>query len=350
MGLADKETPTLHNYIIDYYNSFLGKFKDNTSKNYRTDLKLFFEQMFDKSPEHITIEDIQSTTSLHAMKYYQYLIEIIEVKGEKKPRYANASVNRKINAIKSFFRFLNRDYKDISDNIFENIDLPSPDLDSKGWDGLDWQEAIMIWEYAQDNFDEESNQLSMLFKLASVTSIRLDALLNAIWEKHWYIKNERGISINYIEVIDKDKKHKKPISESFFNELQEKLGSKGKMFPNMYPNKVGDYLKLTTKALGFDSRRRIVFHSFKKAGVMRALEKTGNMYKAKEQGNHSSMNTAEKYYLKYKECLVDMVSYTLDSEIDVKEELSEYNKDELIEAISKMSDGSKYELLRILKG
>jgi hypothetical protein len=190
----------------------------------------------------------------------------------------------------------------------------------------------------------------MLFKLASVTSIRLDALLTSTWEDNWFTKVEKGMEVDYIEVIDKGKKHKKPVSPSFYDELQKKLGGVGELFPNLYDKKVGKVLKEIVKALGFDPRRNIVFHSFKKAGVMRALQLTGNMYKAKEQGNHSSMTTAEKYYLKYKECLTEMISYTMDEDIDVENEISEYSKEELVSAILKMSEGSQIELMKILQG
>jgi integrase len=356
MGLAQEQVVVEIgiNYITEYYEAFLNKFGEGTSKNYKTDLGIFFEFTYNKRPEHVTIEDLKNTRMLDATKFLNYLTEEIEKKkkGETvvEPRYKNNSVNRKINAVKSFLRFMNGDYDDISDNIFKGIDTLNPDLDSESWDGLDWTEAIDIWEYAQENYGTDSNQLAMLFKLASVTSIRLDALLTSTWEDNWFTKVEKGMEVDYIEVIDKGKKHKKPVSPSFYDELQKKLGGVGELFPNLYDKKVGKVLKEIVKALGFDPRRNIVFHSFKKAGVMRALQLTGNMYKAKEQGNHSSMTTAEKYYLKYKECLTEMISYTMDEDIDVENEISEYSKEELVSAILKMSEGSQIELMKILQG
>jgi integrase len=339
------------NYIADYYNAFLAKFPEGTSKNYRTDLGIYFDVVFGKSEKFVTIEDLKNTKMLDAMKFYTYLTEEVDKKKQGKiirePRYKNNSVNRKVNAVKSFLRFMNADYNEINDNIFKGVKSLNPDLDSEGYDGLDWMEAIDIWEYAQEHYDE---QLAMLFKLASVTSIRLDALLNATWENNWFSKFENGVNVDYIEVIDKGKKHKKPVSEAFYSELQKKLGCVGRLFPNLYDKKVGKQLGEIVTALGFDPRRNIKFHSFKKAGVMRALQLTGNMYKAKEQGNHSSINTAGKYYLKYKECLSDMISYSIDEEIDVENEITEYSKEELVSAILKMSEGSQIELMKILKG
>jgi integrase len=356
MGLAQEQVIEIGiNYINEYYEAFLNKFGEGTSKNYKTDLGIFFEVTYNKSPQHVTIEDLKNTKMLDAMKFLNYLTEEVEKKknGEVvlEPRYKNNSVNRKINAVKSFLRFMNGDFEDISDSIFKGVETLNPDLDSESYDGLDWMEAVQIWEYAQDNYGVDSDQLAMLFKLASITSIRLDALLNSTWEDNWFTKIENGIEVDYIQVIDKGKKHKKPVSPKFYIELQKKLGDGvGRLFPNLYDKKVGKVLKEIVKALGFDPRRNIVFHSFKKAGVMRALVLTGNMYKAKEQGNHSSMTTAEKYYLKYKECLTGMISYSMDEDMDIESEISEYSKDELISAILKMSEGSQIELMRVLQG
>lgn len=327
-------------YIEDYYNAFLNNQTENTAKAYKRALNLFFDKMFGKEWNYVTFKDLRKIKMIDVMKFYSWLNE----------QYKTNTVNKHMNGIKSFFRFLNKEFEDISEKIFDNIELKNPELDSSGWDGLDWREAIQIWEYAEENFGDEGTELSMLIKLACVTSMRLNALLELTWEKHWFEKNENGTIIHYIETIDKGKKNKKSISEKFYNELREKLGTEGKLFPRFYPNKVGNYLKRIITELNFDPRRNIKFHSFKKAGVMRALELTGNMYKAKEQGNHSSMTTAEKYYLKYKECLTNMTSYIMDEDIDVKSELDKYSKEDIIKAIEQMDDGAKLSLINILKG
>lgn len=327
-------------YAVDYIEAFINKQTINTGKAYKTALTYFAKNRYGKDLKYVTITDLKNTKMLDIVEYHQWLSSQFKIN----------TVNKHFKGVKSFFNFMSKDFDDISDKIFGGVDLKKPELDANSWDSLDWVEAIQIWEYAQNHFGEESNQLSMLFKLASITSIRLDALISSEWEKDWYIKNENGVDVHFIEVIDKKQVHKKPISTAFYNELREKLGVSGRLFPNMYPNKVGQRLKEILKALNFDPRRNIKFHSFKKTGVMRALEVTGNMYKAKEQGNHSSMTTSEKYYLKYKECLTGMTSYYMDEEINIQEELEKYTKEQIIEAVKQMQDGSKMHLINILRG
>lgn len=328
-------------YIKDYYNAFLNKQTTGTMKAYRRALDLFFDKMFGKTWEYVTFTDLRKVKMIDVMNFYNWL----------ESKYKINTINKNIKGVKSFYKFLNKEFKDISDSIFDCIELKNPELDATSWDGLDWKEAIQIWEYAESRFEKDGKEFSLLIKLACVTSIRLEALLNLTWEEHWFKKIENGQVINYIDTIDKNKRHKKPVSPKFYKELRDNLGTQGKLFPNFYPNKVGDYLKIVLEELNFDPRRNIKFHSFKKAGVMRALKiHGGDMYKAKEQGNHSSMTTVERYYLKYKESLADMSSYIMDEEIDIVNELSKYSKDEIIKAIDRMDDGTKINLINILKG
>lgn len=342
-------TTKLKDSTLDsYLRVFLGSQKESTSKAYKTAIELFANFFFKKEMKFVTKEEIESIKSIDVSEYIQWLYEPVEKNGNIEPRYKNATAKKHINGIKSFYRFLSSDFSSINPRIFEAVKLKSPELTAQSWDGLDWTEAIMIWEYAQENLGEDSNKISMLFKLASVTSIRLSALLSLEWNKHWFVKKENGIDINYIQIIDKDKIHKKPVSESFYNELKDKLPEE-KLFVGLNQHKVGKILKHCLDALGFDERRNIKFHSFKKAGVMRALESSGgNMYKAKEQGNHSSIATAEKYYLKYKESLMNMTSFSMEEDVDT-DIFATLSKEELIEAIMKMNEGSKRELYNIVK-
>ena len=45
-----------------------------------------------------------------------------------------------------------------------------------------------------------------------------------------------------------------------------------------------------------------------------------------------------------------MSSFTLDQSIDAVAEIEEYSKEDILKALSKVSDGAKHELLRALQG
>lgn len=335
--------------IADYYNAFMSKYGEGTRKAYRTALNLMSNYFYGKDMEFLTLTEIRNITMLDVMSLNGWLNEeVTDGNGGKKRKYKISTVNKHINGMKSFFRFLNREFSDISDAVFGNIDLDNPEKDREGYGGLSWEEAEALWEFAKHNLRDKSTKMSMLIKLACVTSIRAEALINTTWSESWRTKNERGVVINYIDVIDKGKRHKKPVSEKFYNELREAL-TEDKMFDGLTKDNINELLKRCVIGVGIDERRKIRFHSLKKAGVMRALELTDNMYKAKEQGNHSSMATAEKFYLDYKESLADMVSYSIEEKVDIKQDLQDYTKEELIMAISKMREVSQKELLNILE-
>jgi integrase len=329
-----------YNYIVDEFESWLKTLSKNTAKNYKSDIELFCNVVFGKELKFVTVEELENLKTLHANRFYAYL------KYEQNAK--NSTIKRRFNSVKSFLKQLKRDYKKINVDALD-IKLESEKIDRQGWGNISWKEAEMLWKYAGEK-QIEGHQMEMLIKLACVTSIRLEALLSLEWEKHFFVKNERGIDVNYIDVVDKTKRHKKSISDKFYNELREKLGTTGKLFPNLHAQKARDYLKEILDDLGFDERRNISFHSLKKCGVNRVLEKTGNLHKAKEQGNHSSIATTEDYYIEIQEDLTQMASYTLDEEIDIVKELKDVSRDDLISAIAQMSDSAKFELLRIING
>lgn len=348
--LQEKELVQIKNDSIkDYYEAFMGKYGEGTRKAYKTALNLMSNFFYGKDMQFLSLEEIRDISMLDIMKLNSWLNEEIDDgNGGKKKRYKINTVNKHINGMKSFFRFLNKEFSDISDAVFGNIDLANPEKDMESYGGLEWDEAVALWEYAKDNLRDKSTKMSMLIKLACVTSIRAEALINLTWSGNWKVKNERGILVNYIDVIDKGKRHKKPVSEEFYNELRKAL-TDDKLFLGLNKDNINPLLQRCINGIGLDPRRNIKFHSLKGAGVTRAFDITDSIYKAKEQGNHSSIITSEKHYLKYKESLVDMVSYGIEERINIKDSLQDYTKEELILAISRMREGSQKELLNILE-
>jgi integrase len=347
LAIKKNNTQELANYINKYVEGWLLNLSETSRNCYLIDVKQFFKVVLKNEIQFVTIDDIYSISTLDISNYIKYLKnEHVNRDGSKGLK--NASIKRKINVLRSLFKYLQSNFKDINPAIFNSIKLPSEDLDRESYSVVKWEEGKKMWEYAEQNFGEESNQIAMLIKLACITSIRLNALLNITWEEHFFQKEQKGEIINYIEVIDKNKKHKKSISTEFYNELRNKLDNTGKLFPSLYPHKVGKYIKEIVDALEFDERRKITFHSLKKAGIHRTLEKYGDLEKARIQGNHSSMNTTVKHYMEFSEDLTELPSYSLDQDVDVLPIVNNLSKDELVQAILKMSDSSKLELIRIL--
>jgi integrase len=325
--------------FVSFYETFIenkGKSSPNTAIAYRTDLTQFFKLIFNKESIQVRLSDMLSLTSLEAMKYHNALTG------------KNATIKRKIAAVKSFLNALKVDYTQINENIFDNLLLESVENDRNGYGNIDWEEAFLFIEYAHIE-QMEGDQMAMLLKLACISSIRLDALLNLTWEDNFRTKNEKGLLVNYIDTVDKGRRHQTPLSVYFYNELREKLGMSGKLFPNLHQHKVGRFLKKITDYFEIDTHRNIKFHSFKKCGVNRVLDKTGDLTKAQIQGKHRSIVTTQTNYIALKDDLTLRPSFTLDQDINIITEIKDLSHAELLQAISKMSDSGKFELLRIIK-
>lgn len=336
---------TVDNVAYTYDHKFVSFFKEyikgqrsvNTADNYRRSIKQFFEFTFKKEMDYVRLSDIETLTSLEAFTYHNHL---------KEQGLKNASIKAKIEAVGSFLDALKVDYQHINNNIFDNLKLDSADLDRNGYGNLEWDEAFIFIEYAHIE-QMEGNQMAMLLKLACISSIRLEALLSLTWED-FRVKNEKGVVVNYIDKVDKQTRHKTPVSDKLYNELREMLGTEGKLFPNLYKHKVGKFLKEILAYFEIDPKRNIKFHSFKKCGVNRVLEQTGDLTKAQIQGKHKSIITTQNSYVALKDDLTLKPSYTLDNDVNVIDEIKDLSHEQLIMAISQMSNSAQHELLRII--
>lgn len=344
----EKVAPIKINYIKSYFDSFLDSKSVNTKKNYEVDLKLFFDFTFQKDVTHVTVEDIVATTSVDAIRYYNFL----STEANNGKPYKNSSINRKINSVRSFYKFLVVDFREINANIFNNVNSKDESVDQKGYGNLTWEEVEemvrLSLELSETVSSFEGSQTAMLIRLASITSMRLDALLRLTWEENFTVETSQGKDIHVISIVDKAKLHKKPISDDVYEELRSNLSDSGKLFPNLYSHKVGNNIKVLRTHMNIPESRNIRFHSLKKAGVNEVLKRTNNIHLASLQGNHASLNTTQRHYIAVNEDLSTLPSYSLDKEVDLKK-AENYTKEQLLKALNKMSDGSKMEFLNLLE-
>jgi integrase len=324
------------NYIFDEYNSFLDDKKPNTRKNYMGDLKQFFMEVYGKEPKHVTVDDMSKTTGTMVMNYRNKLRE----------KYAKATtVNRKINAIRSFFSFMEADHKEIRSAIFNKL-KKIPENDKKGWGSLTPEEVQSMIETVKDL--SNGQELSVLIEVAYITAIRLDALLTMTYKENIYLREEDGNNIWVIDVIDKDEKHVKAIS----NDLKRKIDLLGRrederVFMYLNDHKVGTAIRYAVEKLGLDERRNIRFHSLKKASINYVLATTGDIKQAQLQGNHKSSRTTLDNYVEQNKKLADQPSLTIGTTIDTNP-LHELSHEELLAVIENSSNNLKLELLRNL--
>jgi integrase len=319
-------------YASKKIENFLNDKSANTAINYRIDINQFTQFFFKKDLEYVLEDELEKIEADDIITYRNWL----------RTKYANATVNRRINSMKSLFGYLEAGNPLIRKAIFNVAKSLMENPNSYGT--LTWEEVQEMIERA--NKLSYGHEFSVLIEVAVKTCIRLSALLNLKWEQI-YDKNQKGESITVIEVIDKGQPHLKPISEKLYERILTLKGNE-KVFKHFHPNKVGDHLEVICKEMDIDKKRNICFHSFKKAGISYVFDTTNDIMLAQQQANHKSSATTMKSYLEHKKDLRDIPSYTMGEDISLND-LNDLSKEQLLEAIHQMKSSSKLELLRIIK-
>jgi integrase len=319
-------------YASNKIENFLNDKSENTAINYRIDINQFTQFFYGKDLEYILEDELEKIEADDIITYRNWL----------RGKYANATVNRRINSMKSLFGYLEAGNPLIRKAIF-NV-AKSLMENPKSWGTLTWEEAQEMAQLA--NKLPNGHEFSVLIEVAVKTCIRLSALLNLRWEQI-YDKDQKGEKIKVIETIDKGQPHLKPISEKVWERI-ETLKGKEKVFANFHPHKVGGHLDQLCKWMNIEDNRNITFHSFKKTGISYVFDTTNDIMLAQQQANHKSSATTMKSYLEHKKDLREIPSYTMGEEITLQD-LESLTKEQLLKAISQMKSSSKLELLRIVK-
>lgn len=319
-------------YASKKIENFLNDKSTNTAINYRIDINQFTQFFFKKDLEYVLEDELEKIEADDVITYRNWLRE----------KYANATVNRRINSMKSLFGYLEAGNPLIRKAIFNVAKSLMENPNSYG--SLSWEEVQEMIERA--NKLPQGHEFSVLIEVAVKTCIRLSALLNLKWEQV-YDKNQKGENITVIEVIDKGQPHLKPISEKLYERILTLKGNE-KVFTHFHPHKVGDHLDIICKEMNINEKRNITFHSFKKAGINYVFDTTNDIMLAQQQANHKSSATTMKSYLENKTDLRDIPSYTMGEDISL-DDLNHLTKEQLLEAIHQMKSSSKLELLRIVK-
>jgi integrase len=322
-------------YVYSKIEKFLNDKKANsinTYRNYKVDVKDFCLTVFNKEVEYVTNFDFENTTIDDIIEYRALMHD------EGK---SNTTINRRINTVKTLFCYLEAGNSNIRSSIFNVVKKLKEH--HNGYGVLTWEEATEMFRLAKETKNGE--RLSILFELGVKTCMRLNALLT-LTSDNIIQREQHGNKIWVVETIDKGEKHIKPISDDLYNRLNSIYD--GERYFNFYPHLIGKHIKQLSDQMGLDPRRNIRFHSLKKCGINFVYDATGDIMAAQLQGNHKSPVTTMKSYMEHKKDLSQMASYTMGEAIDLSK-LEELTKEELLEAISKMSSGSQLELLRKIK-
>lgn len=280
----------------------------NTRKNYACDIKQFFRIIKEKEIEYLSENDLVITKSDLA-GYIKHL----QSKG-----LVNKSIKRKLASLRMLYKYLSHDYNEFIDlSVFDSVGKLK--TVEKNWGRTNKEEADLIAEDMYINERQKPLHKKLCVKAAARTSFRLSALLVLRW-----IDFELDPTTGHyvVSVLDKGSKVVSTgINKSFYEELlelrDEDAVDTDYVFKGLSEQSLRHSLKRSKERLGIPPERDLKFHSFKGVGIDYVYEHTGHdILAAREQGNHSSVATTERYMSKRKD-ISKAAGVIMDEDIEI---------------------------------
>lgn len=305
------------------------KKSENTAKTYNKAVRDYFFWLCKKRLEDLEPKDLIASGTL--LVKYQNLL---------KEKNKNSTVNTKMAAIRSVYKFIEEDYAGVKSEWFNKIDRFDEDEDGEGYGELFQDEIIQMMEYASQE-PCKGLEKSLLIEMAVTTSFRKSSLLSLKWSDIKYNEKE---NLYIISTYLKRKKDSKPITPDQYERLlQLKETNKDYIF-TLSTSTIQKFMDRLCKNIIADDTRNITFHSYKNVAINFACRVMKDMHAAKTQGNHSSMQTTEDCYIKANREFSNMPGLKMWQDCDLSK-LDELSKEELVKIIKSCSEWTSREII-----
>jgi integrase len=269
------------NEVYEQIQMFLrkkGLKSDKTATSYEKDIKDFFKVVRDKDINELNKDDIQVTLD----DFDRFILEMVDTE-----KYENATINRKVNAVRSLLKYLAA--KKLVDDISYFSEIERLPENIKGYGILTVDEVKMLAKLALQEREKKMIK-HCLIRFALDTRIRKSALLNLKWSDIEPIENGA-----IIKGIDKGNKFfKRRISQSLYNDLLSIKTDNEKVFP-IDRKTVDRMMKRLLKKMNIPEERHIVFHSIRKAGISFHYDYTKDPLSTMKAAGHSNFQTTLRY-------------------------------------------------------
>lgn len=269
----NKETNLCINEFIDYL-QFEKGLSEKTIKSYKVDLRDFFDAT-KKEYDEIKKEDI-----------YKYIEDI-------KKKFKHNTVQRKVSAVKSFFKFLyvNKNIKKDPSNTIKSLQKEKrlPEVLSED----DFNKIL-------DTFNHEPKNIrnKLILKLLIASGARISEILNL------KVGDISDNNYEYIRVFGKGSKYRYiPIYNSLANEIKEyvqnnrdflkKSEKDYKLFPNLRREQFYTTLREHAKMCGIE--KRVYPHIIRHSIATILLKNGADIRMVQELLGHASISTTQIY-------------------------------------------------------
>lgn len=315
--------------------AFLNQYESNKTRNeYRRDVQEFFHYICGKDLELLLPNDVISRKGMPITKkcvieYRNYLTS----KGN-----SEGTINRKMSATRSMYKFLQGEGYDIDHMIFALKPLKYiPD----SYDALTKEEVILLADYLKKQ--RHGDELYAFVYLAVMTSFRVDAILNIDKKKN--IKKDKNSEFYLVTTVGKKKQKKTMPIEPWLFELLSDFTDDSRLFGNLTVDIVHDAITKAAKVLGFEGR--IVTHSLRKVAPTFGQENGNSVKMDMEQTGHASVQTFMSTYVKEKINYEDLAGIQMFRNID-ETVFDDLSKGELLSLLKNVNQNAYNQLARLL--
>lgn len=256
-----------------------AKRSEDTASSYRGDINKFLKEIFDKTINTVTIEELEL---LDYESFKAFLNSMYK-------KLANTSINRCRSSIESLYQYLNATKSIRTDLTFFRLIKALPN-EVNSYEVMPME---VVEQYIEATRFEKNKPIEK--KWAIVMSVELGLRDSEVRELEWnqfksdgqrvYVSGYGKGGVKYTEVISKD----------LYNEMVSELKSAGqKNLFTISKKNITDMMIRLRKTLNYEDRN-YTFHSFKKASVNNTYNLTGNVLDAQKKGKHSKLETTQLY-------------------------------------------------------
>lgn len=255
----------------------------NTSMAYERDIRYFFNHTRKKEIEHLKREEL--VYSIDEIEDFQsHIIDELEL--------SVSTSNRYITSISECFKHLKR--RGLIVDI-DFLDIKRPVASPNSYDGFTAEEIEkIVKEVATIGRKKTAKHKVALINYTYDTCSRIEECLNLTWDD-FRIEEQRGI-VKVRTVAKGNKVMNREISLNEYNKLLELKDDKtNKVFQVSESSITRMMIEIRSILNINENNRRIVFHSFRKAGAQWIFELTRDINQVRQALGHESIKTTEIY-------------------------------------------------------
>lgn len=338
-GLLNKYQQTEENINVGIENYLDQCRSKNTRRQYDTNLRLSFDDLFGFSDYSLVTVDMVESLTPHILNMYKN--DLV-----KSGKYTNSTINNRLIPLKKLIEFLSGYGMIIYAVSGLSLVKELPD-DREEIEMIPFEEAMRYIKYTEENLPNGFEK-SMVLSLALDTGLRLEEVMKLKWNQFKVdgnvvvinsTKENRGKgNDHYLDKIDLD----------FYNELLTLKNESDKLFSmsSRTMERVIEDLNKVFGNLNEEGKGLYSFHSIKKTCVTMVYRRTGCILQAQKKARHKSIETTRRYLRVEDIEITGMISIMKKSDDNLYKEASQ---ESLLRAIEKLPYEAKILLNSHLK-